>query len=102
MRVRDHRSEVDIGRSLVVQTLGGALMVVEVEIGRPSFLQLRHGLMVLQVDVLVFEAPTVFWGGLASVIWRPPNIMLRQFRGLAYLVVVEMTSKRAWNCLHYG
>src|SRR5262249_9996580 len=47
---------IDVGRSPIAQGLMGTLLVVEPEVGRQARLQLRHPLIVLDVDVFVFHA----------------------------------------------
>src|SRR5262249_60535536 len=48
---------VDLARSPIAQGLMGTLLVVEAEVGRQARLQLGHSLIILDVDVFVFDAP---------------------------------------------
>src|SRR5262249_23414355 len=48
---------MDLPRSPIAQGLMGTHLVVEPEVGRQARLQLRHYIIVINVDVFVFYAP---------------------------------------------
>ena len=43
-------------RCAVVETLMGSFMVVEVEVGGQAGSELTHGVILVEIDVLVFDA----------------------------------------------
>src|SRR5579864_6776198 len=78
---------IDLSRSPIAQGLMGTLLVVEPEIGCQARLQLRHLLMLRNVDVIVFYAPPQPFD--EHVVQRtPPPVLAHRDPGLLQTAVV--------------